>query len=236
MVTNPNLTNATENNEFPKVTTESLGIATERGRDLAGIVLRPDEITTAVCKYLMFFGIEDTDIYSVKVGVDKDASLRIIAEINKKALSPKKAKISWMTFEDGGTDETLIPNSLYSAWHNKLYHGKKKHLRTSVVVRGKDDKFKCIAINIDPAIFLAFAYDIKFDDRMYKISAVPERWKSEKQLDDMSGKERHRYKAHQRECSSYGIVPCKMVVLTFSNREDFKFHPNQVDNFYSTND
>lgn len=237
MNTNPNPTNATENEGYPKVTTESLGIATERGRDLAGFVIRPDEISTAVYKYLSFFNIDHEDIYSVKTGVTKDGDLRIIAEISKKALSPKKSKASatWMTFEDGGSeDETLIPNYFYSSAHNKLYHGKKKHLRATVVVRGKgNDKNKYVAIDIDPAIFLAFVYDIKFDDRFYKISAVPERWKSEKQLDDLSGKDRKRYNALRQEYSSAGLVPCKMVVLTFSNKDEFNFHPNQVDNFYA---
>lgn len=225
----------------PSITTQTLGIANERVRDLTGLVLNPEEITTAVVKFLMATGIDNNDIYSVKVGTTKDNELRIIAEIRAKALSNKKNdNNSWMDFNEYDTDESLVSDYFYRAWRNKFYHGKNKHLQLKKIKR---EGGNCVAVNIDPAIFLAFVYDINFCDRYYKISAPAVRWKSSKQLDNMSGKERKKYKVLQQEFSNYGITQC-FVVITYAIPERIKyttpkgdvvigFHPCQVDEYYS---
>ena len=146
-----------------------------------------------------------------------------------------------MNFDQEYEDSIMIPDEFYNAWHNKLYHGKHKNLKIIKVRRGDE---RCIAISIDPMIFLAFTYDINYCDRLYKISAPARRWKSSKEIDDMSGKERKRYKALQQQYSNYGITNCA-VYVTFSNHCPFKhtngdgtstliegFHPEEVDTFF----
>ena len=243
---NSNPTNAPAEtvNSAIKVTTQTLGVANERVRDLAGFVLSPKEIHTAVVKFLMMYSIEDEDIYSVKVGTTKDNELKIIVELKAKALQGKKKSRSWMDFNEYDSDDSLISDTFYKSWHNKLYHGKRKHLPVKQV-RRNNGKDKYVAIEINPEIFIAFAYDINFCDKMYKISAPAKRWASAKQLDDMSGKERKRYKAMQLEFSNYGITNCVFAVVTFSTNSTYKapngeiitgFHPNQVDDYYSNRD
>lgn len=242
---NSNPTNATQdavngNERFPKVTTQELGIAIERDRDLAGYVLSPQEISTAVVKFLMCYNIDDGDIYSVKVGTTKDEKLKIIAEVKAKALGKKKSSHNWMDFEEYSNEETVINDIYYSAWRNKLFHGKNKNLQIKKISRNKD---KYVSISIDPEIFLAFVYDINFCDKLYKISAPAARWKSNKQLDDMSGKERKRYKAMQQEFANFGITHCRFVVVTFAKESVYRtdtaeikgFHPQEVEDFYSNN-
>ena len=245
-MTNSNPTNAAVEtvNSAVKVTTQTLGIANERVRDLTGFILSPKEIHTAGVKFLMMYSIEDDDIYSVKVGTTKDNELKIIAEVRTKALQGRKKQRSWMDFDEYDNNESLIADSFYQAWHNKLYHGKRKHLPLKQV-RRNNGKDKYVAIEINPEIFIAFVYDINFCDKMYKISAPAKRWASSKQLDDMSGKERKRYKAMQQEFANYGITNCMFAVVTFSADSFYKtpngdkvegFHPNQVDDYYSNRD
>lgn len=244
---NSNPTNASaetvNSNTAVKVTTQTLGIANERVRDLTGFILSPNEIHTAVVKFLMMYSIEEDDIYSVKVGTTKDNELKIIAEINSKALQGKKKSRSWMDFNEYDDNESLISDAFYQSWHNKLYHGKRKHLPVRQVRRNDGKKY--VSIEINPEIFIAFVYDINFCDKMYKISAPAKRWATSKQLDDMSGKERKRYKAMQQEFANYGITNCMFVVVTFSTKSHYKmpngesvegFHPNQVDDYYSNRD
>ena len=246
-MTNSNPTNApveTVNSSMVKVTTQTLGVANERVRDLAGFILSPKEIHTAVVKFLMMYSIEEDDIYSVKVGTTKDNELKIIAEVRAKALQGRKKSRSWMDFDEYDNNESLISDTFYQAWHNKLYHGKRKHLPLRQV-RRNNGKDKYVAIEINPEIFIAFAYDINFCDKMYKISAPAKRWANSKQLDDMSGKERKRYKAMQQEFANYGITNCMFAVVTFSAKSYYKmpngdstegFHPNQVDDYYANRD
>ena len=244
MISNPTdaNTNTVKESYFPKVTTQTLGIANERVRDLTGYVLNPQEISTDVVKFLMMYGINEDDIFSVKVGVTKDGELKIIAEVLAKSLKPKKkTQNSWMDFDQDIYDSIVISDDFYNVWRNKIYHGKRKNLKLNQVKRNGE---KCIGINIDPTIFLAFVYDINFCDPLYKISAPPKRWKNNKQIEDMSGKERKRYRALQQQYSNYGITQC-MVVVTFSNEYQFKdsngnlisgFHPAEVDAFFEDKD
>ena len=227
---------------FPKVTTQTLGVANERVRDLAGYVLNSEEINTAVVKFLMMYDIDSDDICSVKVGSTKDGELKIIAEVRAKALKvKKKSQNNWMDFDQDYDERIDIPDVLYSAWNNKFYHGKRKNLK---IMKIKRDHENYLAINIDPQIFLAFVYDINFCDPLYKISAPQRRWKSNKELDDMSGKQRKRYKLEQQQYSNYGITRCG-VFITFTDGYTFKlrkndgtveeivgFHPAEVDAYY----
>lgn len=243
MNSNPtNVIQDTVNDNSIRVTTQTLGIANERVRDLAGYALNPQEVSTAVVKFLMCYDISDEDIYGVKVGTTKDNELRIIVEVREKALHKKGKKQSqnWMNFDNPNVDSSLIDDYFYKAWRNKLYHGKKKNLQCRRIRRNDNDKY--VAININPEVFLAFVYNVNFCDSFYKISAPAARWKSSKQLDDMSGKERKRYRAMQQEFSNYGITQCKCIVITFRQDATYKlnngeiitgFHPNQVDDFHS---
>lgn len=247
-MTNSNPTKApTETvNSAAKVTTQTLGIAIERDRDLTGFILNPAEIKTAVVKFLMMYSIEDEDIYSVKVGTTKDNELKIIAEVRAKALQGKKKARNWMDFDEYDNNESLISDFFFKAWHNKFYHGKRKRLPLRSIRRGgKNGSDKYVAIEINPEIFIAFVYDINFCDKMYKISAPAKRWANSKQIDDMSGKDRKRYRAMQQEYSNYAITQCMFAVVTFSNKSEYKtpngevitgFHPNQVDDYYSDKD
>ena len=162
-MTNSNPTNApaetVNSNAIVKVTTQTLGVANERVRDLAGFILSPKEIHTAVVKFLMMYSIEEDDIYSVKVGTNKDNMLKIIAEVRSKALQGRKKSRSWMDFDEYDNNESLISDTFYQAWHNKLYHGKRKHLPLKQI-RRNNGKDKYVAIEINPEIFIAFAYDI----------------------------------------------------------------------------
>lgn len=234
MNTNSNPTNASEetvNGNYYKVTTQTLGIATERGRDLTGYVLRPDEISTAGYKFLMSYGIDEKDIYSVKVGSDASTNaLRIIAEVSAKALGKKKKNNSWVELDSYEEQDGLIDQKFYQAWQNKVYHGKRKNLRLKSINRRGGEKY--ISIEFDAMIFIAFIYDIKFTDKMYKISAPPKRWITGKKLNDMSGKEKKEYKKRQQEFSTHSINPCHFAVITFSENGT-GFHPNQVDEYYT---
>jgi len=187
----------------------------------------------------MCYNINEGDVF-VKVGSTKEGELKIIAEVKSRALCGKKKSQNWMDFEEYSNEDTMISDSYYSAWRNKIFHGKNRNLQIKKISRNKE---KYVSISIDPMIFLAFVYDINFCDKMYKVSAPALRWKNSKQLDDMSGKERKRYKAMQIEFSNYGITQC-FVVVTFSQNFQYHigdqtvsgFHPQEVDDFYSDND
>lgn len=237
MNTNSNPTNdtvenvvaSTENKRFPKVTTQVLGVSAERGRDLTGIVLGPDEISATVEKFLYFYGIRSNDIYSIRSGADNNNNLKIVAEIKEKALKEKK-HTQWTYLTDDSDNQAIISDKFYDVWRNKLYHGKKKHLRVKPIKRNKDDKF--VSIEIDPMIFIAFAYDIDFEDQFYKISAIPSRGMSRKEIDDMSRKERERWHKRMNEYTSNGMSMLKMAIVTYSDNSR-GFHPDQVEAFFS---
>lgn len=236
--TNASVDTVNTGNNFPKVTTQTLGIADERVRDLSGFILNPQEIKIAVVKFLTSYDIDEKDIYSVKVG-SKDNELRIYAEVRAKALRKKQKKSSWIQFNEFDEDNSLIDSVYCDMWRNKIFHGKNKHLQLKPITRNEE---KHISIAFDPMIFIAFVYNINFCDPYYKVSAPMVRWKSNSQLDNLSGKERKKYKKYQTECSNYGISNC-FVVVTFSvnntyvvnNEQIVGFHPRQVSDFYSNN-
>lgn len=250
MNSNPTKAPTETGSGYNKVTTQTLGIANERVGDLAGYVLRPDEIETAVVKFLMCYGINADDINCVRVGVNKENELAIQAEIRKGAISKDKKARSYSPMDivdhsdDDNKNSTELPDFYYRAWHNKLYHGKKKNLKVEVITRRKKDKKKeFYRINIDPEIFIAFVYDINFTDRMYRIAAKPKRGISNKELDNYKRKEIDAIKRRQSEYGSLGMAICGMAIITFTdpNTEHYRgyktpsgeyirgFHPNQVD-------
>ena len=228
-----------------KVTTQTLGIANERVRDLTGYVLNTKEITTAVVKFLMCYGIDADDIRCVRVGSTiNDKEPKIYVEIRERAFVKEQKKRNddnFMVFESYSTEKKkiAIPDFFYSAWHNKIYHGKKKKLNVREVKYAKGDKtIRYFSIEISPEIFLAFVYDINYSDAFYRISAVPRRYKSAKELDDMRGGERKAYKRNFNDYKNLGLTQSEMFVITFSSDSTYKtpsgeivtgFHPNQVD-------
>lgn len=251
-------------NQNPKIderlTTKSLGIADSKEEDLGGYVLSQRDIQSATAKILMSVGIDADDIRTVKVGSDKDRKLRIICEVKYKAAFAKSnsnENTSWYSFTDGSDDDdhddykSAFNKTFYNALHNKVYHGKRKHLNIRVVKRpdpnDRNNTKKYVSFEFDPYILIAFVYDIVFTDPFYKISAPQTRWLSEKKINDMSGKERKKYRAKQKELQSEGLSNC-VIYVTFGKNSKFEykkngeqkiytgFHPAQVDEFYDDNE
>lgn len=247
-------------NQNPKIderlTTKSLGIADSKEEDLGGYVLSQRDIQSATTKILMSVGIKQDDIRTIKVGSDKDSNLRIICEVKYKAAFAKSnsnENTSWYSFTDGSDEEysnnfkNAFNKNFYAALHNKVYHGKRKHLNLKVVRRpdpnSRNDTKKYVSFELDPSILIAFVYDIVFTDPFYKISAPQIRWMSEKKINDMSGKERKKYRAKQKELKDVGLCNCAIYV-TFAKKASWTFerdgkkttitgfHPAQVDEFY----
>ena len=234
-----------------KLTTESLGIADSKEKDLVGYVLNQKDISEATTKILSRVGIAESDIRTVKVGADiKTKKLRIICEVKFKAAFGKseEQETPWYDF-DGEKKKTAFNKTFYEALYNKVYHGKKKHLKMKVVHRANpnkpDDVKKFVQFELDPEILIAFVYNIPFTDRYYKISVVPTGWVPNSVINDMSGRERRIYKSMKNEWEKEGITNCAIYV-TFRNapyiderdengvlKKSFKgFSPNQVDAYY----
>lgn len=243
------------------LTTKSLGIADAKAEDLGGYVLSQRDIQDATTKILMSVGIKQEDIRTIKVGSDKNANLRIICEVRYKAAFPKSnnsENTSWYSFTDGDSDESRSNNfknafnkNFYAALHNKVYHGKRKHLNMKIVRRpdpnNRNDTKKYVSFELDPYILIAFVYDIVFTDKLYRISAPQTRWMSEKKINDLSGKERKKYRAKQKELQVEGLSNC-VIYVTYGKNATWKtnkdgqtttikgFHPAQVDEFFGDED
>lgn len=238
-----------------RLTTKSLGIADSKEEDLGGYVLSQKDIISATTKILMAVGINDDDIRVIKVGSDAKRNLRIICEIKYKAAfkdSQNSERTQWYSFTDGTDDDqdsfkNAFSKNFYAALYNKVYHGKKKHLGMKIVKRpdpsdpGRTKKY--ISFEFDPYILIAFVYDIVFTDPYYKISAAQTRWRSGRDLENMTGKQKKRYLANKREYENDGLSNC-VVYVTFKKNSTYKlkrddnvteitgFHPAQVDDFY----
>ena len=206
----------------------------------------------------MAVGIKPDDIRTIKVGSDKDGNVRIICEVAYKAAfknSQSEENTGWYSFTNGSDDEeygsdvkNAFTKNFYSALHNKVYHGKRKHLNVRVVKRpdpkNRDKTKKYVSFEFDPNILIAFVYDIVFTDPFYKISAPQTRWMADKKVNDMSGKERKKYLAKKKELTSEGLANCTIYV-TFGKRATYRykdadgtekvvtgFLPRQVADFY----
>ena len=241
-----------------RLSTKTLGIADSKEEDLAGYVFSQKDIQSATTKILMAVGIKPDDIRTIKVGSDKDNKVRIICEVAYKAAfknTKSEENTGWYSFTDGSDDEdygndikNAFTKNFYSALHNKVYHGKRKHLNVRVVRRpdpnNRNKTKKYVSFEFDPNILIAFVYDIVFTDPFYKISAPQNRWKADKDVNDMSGKDRKKYLAKKKEYTSEGLANCTIYV-TFSKNARYKykdkdghdqvltgFHPRQVDDFY----
>jgi hypothetical protein len=240
---NPN-TNTQERNDatvaanVDKLTTRSLGIADAKAKDLAGYVINPYEITTAVNKVFLAIGVSRDNIRAVRVGLDKNGKVHIIAEIAWSALKRKSTN----NYEDAivadysGGDNGLNP-VFFSALHNKIYHGKKKHLRYHIVKRtdkkhGKKDSRKYVSIEINPEIFIAFVYNINFRDPWYKISAKPVRLKDPtkyKDKDDVTDGEKVKFRQLQGEYREDHLESSCNLIVTF--KPNYVYDENDVTGF-----
>ena len=251
------------NNTGVKLTTQSLGIADAKAKDLAGYVLSQKDIVNATTKILIAVGIDINDIRTIKVGSDlKTKQLRIICEVRYRAAFPKAEKhdVPWYSIEsydtnDGGT-KGAFNKIFYAALHNKVYHGKRKHLKIRVVRRrdpqNPSDTKKYVQFEFDPMILIAFVYNINFTDPLYRISAPAIRWKGSKEVNDMGGKERRKYRARMEEWTQDGLSNCAIYVTFNPNavweehRRDENgndivnkrsgFAPGQVDDYYDSID
>lgn len=229
------------------LTTKSLGIADAKAKNLAGYVLSQRELSNAATKVLIAVGIRPEDIRDIKVGSDiKTQELRIICEVKYKAAFPpaEKKETGWLNFKeyDDSPNKSAFNKAFYDALYNKVYHGKKKHLNIKVIRR--DDK-KFVSFEFDPQIFIAFVYDIVFTDPLYKVSAVPTRWKPESVVNDMKGSDRKAYKNRKKEYLREDLCNC-VAYVTFNPNAVYTddnsdkgartaikgFHPCEVDAWY----
>lgn len=232
-------------NEF-KLTTKSLGIAEAKAKDLSGYILNPRDLEDAAIKILIAVGIAPEEIRCVKVGGTKEKNLRVIVEIYAKAFKKKEKekKTALISFDDLCDDDedelSYIDPKFFAALHNKVYHGKKKHLNMRKIDRtvpGEGKRQKVIQFEFDPQIFIAFVYDIPFTDRFYKISVVTRGLMNKQQLNKKydSKKERKKKELEIAEWQKDGILPCT-VYVTFANTDgtDRGFHPEQVDEYFDS--
>ena len=256
--------NPTNNTNVVKLTTQSLGIADAKAKDLAGYVLSQKDLVNATTKILIAVGIDVNDIRTIKVGTDlKTKQLRIICEVSYKAAYPKadRSGTPWYDVQSyesefDGDNKSAFNKIFYAALHNKVYHGKRKHLKIHTIRRrdphNPSKTKKYVQFEFDPMILIAFVYNITFTDPLYKVSAPPMRWKNSKELDDMRGKERKAYRARVEEWSQDGIANCAIYV-TFNpdatwdevKRDESGnqvvnkrkgFAPGQVDEYYESID
>lgn len=250
-MTNPTNENKNANVGKPRfqLTTKSLGIAEAKAQDLAGYVLNQKDIVNATAKILMAVGIDKNDIREIKVGTDINSKkLRVICDIACAKKKNHNSDKEWFDFDNGSDNEyngkSLLPQEFYSALHNKTYHGKRKHLNVQEVkIASKGEKpKKYIRFEFDAAILIAFVYDIVFTDPLYKVSAPPIRWKSNKDLDkeDYTNKQIKAYNRKKNEWMDLKLAPCAIYV-TFRKNATYTdesgtvytgFHPKQVDEYY----
>lgn len=244
-------TNPTNYTNRLELTTKSLGIADAKAQDLGGYILRQRDVEYAVIKVLVAVGIDQDEIRCVKVGGTKERQLRIIVELSAKALNKNKGKRNngVLEFRNLTESKESFDPKFYAATHNKLYHGKRKHLNMKKVVRpilsgenmGKEKNF--IQFEIDPYIFLAFVYDIPFIDPYYKIYTYNKKLMSRNAIDDLPKKERIKKKIEVSEWERDGLTNCVIFVNFSTNPTDPEthekltgFHPSQVDRYYGDND
>lgn len=230
-------------------TSKFLGIADSKEKDLAGYVLSQEELSSAAIKVLIAAGINKKDIRIVKVGADKEGKLKIIIEVfNRREHKPEYyGGIDISDVADENDVSNVFSKTFFKMLHNKVYHGKKKHLKIRQVNRKEG---KCVQFEFDPEIFIAFVYDIVFTDPLYKVSARTIRWKSKRELNEYLEeqanmrninvyKEEKRYKNNIREYANSGLNNC-VVYVTFTNnfrwRNQEGFHPMQVEEWYRSMD
>lgn len=229
--TNPN--NNTQNRQT--LTTQSLGIADTKVKDLVGFILEPRDLNTAVVEMLMQLGIDFKHIRCVKVGCSEPRKsfempkLRVIAEIHKNAFEKaeklhKKEDVLLYDASNYEYDDYKVPRQIFKALHNKAYH---KHLQIRKIVRetrlgGSPKKVsKFYQIEFDPEILIAFIYNINFLDSFYKISVQPKKWLDDKALRkkyDSSSKRREQ-KAIQMDFKKDRLSQCEIFV-TYSRKTD----------------
>lgn len=246
-----------ENAAYQKLTTQSLGIADAKARTIEGIELSPAEIKTAVSKVFQAIGVNEQDIRGTIVMSDNNNVPHIIVDVKLSALTRRNTNNSNTSNVSKSITSTIISNHddnihesdnqyntlaqyVYNSLHNKIYHGKCKHLRYTVVNEKSkhDDRPKKYArIEIDPMIFIAFVYDINFCDPMFKISASPSFIKYK----GLSDKEKAYYDRVSRE--NKGMKPCgiyatyrKTATWNVEGKPVSGFHPAQVDDWYALQD
>ncbi len=240
----------------PKLTTKTLGIADSKEKDLAGYILSPRDIKNATTKILIAAGLNPEDIRTIRVGSDKSKNLRIICEVKYGAAFKREEKRNGIWFslnpDVDYNDRGAFNETFYAALHNKVYHGKRKHLNIRVInrevsVKKKDkekekEMKKFVTFEFDAKILIAFVYDIVFTDPFYKISVAKKRWPDN--FDNMTGKERDKIKKERKEMAADGLMNCTIFV-TYCSRAKWKkydnngeaqiytgFHPGEVDDFF----
>ena len=222
----------------------------EKDYDLAGYIVNPKQVSEIVAKVFTIYGVDPEDIRCVRIGstTDEKSEPKIIVEIRKKALKPNgnrntNTNDNWLMLSgnDVGNDKHIVDGRLYDFLRNKAFYGKNKNLSIKQVVRN-DTKY--LAIELDVALFMAFVYNINYADPFYKISAPKRRWKSNDELDELSGKARKAYIREINEYKEASILPCELYI-TFKANSSFKlkngdvitgFHPEEVEYFHSDDD
>lgn len=205
------------------LTTELLGIADANAKDLAGFMLNPRDISTAVMKILLSVGIKKNAVRSIKVGCDNNRKLKIIVDLRKKHLVEEHEERDMLEFDDYyDDDQKIFPKEFYKTLKNKVYS---KHLNYRIIKRrAKKGKTESIVqLEFDPEILIAFVYNLNFNDEYYRISCVPQPW-----LDNHKASKKHKknkdadnYYNCKAEYTGSNLRMC-VVVVTFSidkNRE-----------------
>ena len=234
-MSDPKNTNERNNNK-PALTTDSLQVVGAKAKDpdIYGLVLDHKDINEAVAKALVKAGIDPDAILGPIVGVSDQgpkSKIKIYAELDVKKL--KNTKETGNFFTDAfnyDESDNYLPSTFYKALSNKAYH---KHLNEKIFVRKskKGNTRKVLSIEFDPSIFIAFAWDIEFDDYYYILKPIYLNDGSvrskDKRYKDMSDKERKYQKILEARYRSYNLKPCNIMVL-YSKNNNGGFHPNQV--------
>jgi hypothetical protein len=207
-------------NNHKEFTTKSVGVASGKQKDLAGIILNPQEIAKAVERMLNALDIPSRSIHSVKV-YEKNGSLEISTAIEEDLISERSVKgadiISRREAVVG--NKVRIGTAIYNALRNKAYVGKLHYQRVTI----KGDPY--IVLNFDSEITLAFLYDIPYDDAFYKCVPIDPTIFEEDDDNKRKAKKMHK---------KLGYIPSGAIITW---RDISKgFHPAQVTTMHPSTD
>jgi len=222
--------NAPKRDEAYSITTESLGLARANAKELIGTLLTQQDISRAVIATLVSAGVPKEDIRTVRVGCFKEKktmangevklkySPKIVAEVKASAVRKKSGKEEnpWYMLDEG--DEPSEGKSLNkrftSALEGKMFY---KHFDNKTVVRGRGKKkhrngTKYVKLEINPEIFIAFAYNFDLSDPYFAIRCNRISFdKADKEAKHLDKKARNAYYLKRQE-----FIEDKMEFVTFA--------------------
>jgi hypothetical protein len=206
-----------------ELTTQVVGIAAQRKKDLQGVILNPEEIAKSVSLMFTKLGVGENRIYEIRSYVE-DGRFLISAVIELNAViensRPKTDALDELFMQARNT-KIRIRSSIYNGLRNKGYYKELKFRKEKV--KGVGD---CIVFTFDAAMLLAFIYDINYEDPFYKCTPI----EVLRLLDATDSLSKEKEKKIRKFCKRNRFIPYG-AVLTYSTNKG-GFHPSQVENMH----